>query len=590
MRKNVRFGLVAVVCGLVALLAVCSLVFTGRPSFDDEGYVLVSLRGWMSGHALYDDVFTQYGPGFFVLIGGPLRLLGITTISIEAARVITAVLTLITGASLGFVAARISGSRYAGLFAGIAVSLCSAVGYEAPLHPTHVVQAVMGCTVAAVVLLEERWDSRVAGIAVGVGTALCLLVKVNAGGILLVAVAVGMGLTSRSRAPSMRLLVPVGVLAVVAVIGARSDYPSMFLVLLIAAGLVVVFGASGTGPVGALRPTVATVAAGVTGIAIVVVALATGTSASMLFRGTVVDATRLADAFTLSFEGGRYTLIPLLVIAAAAWFVKRDTSRATTGGVLIALGACAAGVAYNQRFMGGTAHGMNTLVLGAAVSWIIVRDAERRLTSSRLVIAALALLLPLIAYPVAGGQRQAASILFPVIGAIAVVDGGRRLVDAGVIQFERLVPVLFSAAALLVGSVVIIRAQKSRADSVPIPFAGNLARTTERDAKDIVGVVAALEQCGTFYSLPGLNSFYLLANKQPPTWQNAGAWTNLFDADRQSVAVRDLERVSGLCVIRNRELESFWTSGGEQQPGPLRPFLESKTVPVATVGDYEIYR
>ncbi|MBA2608882.1 MAG: hypothetical protein H0U92_08095 [Actinobacteria bacterium] len=590
MRRHVTFGVIASACGLLAVLALASYVFTGRNGFDDEGYILISLRGWTSGHALYSDVYTQYGPAFFVLIGGPLRLLGNSSISIEAARLATLILGLATAGILGFVTARISGSRYAGLFAGVIVASCSAAGLESALHPTHVVQLLIACTVAAVVVLEERPGARSPAIAAGVGIALCLLVKVNAGGVMLAAVAVGAGLTARTRHAAARLVAPVLLIAAVAAVASRSGYSSMFLVLLTAAGLVVLVGVRGTGPGGALEPKVVGTATLFTGIVVVAIALLTGSSLSVLVRGTIIDATRLANAFTVPMAGGRYTAVPLLLIAIAAWFVNRNETSAISGGVLIVMGFSVAAAAYAQRFSIGTIYGVNTLVLGAATSWTVVSRGERRFGSSRLVVTALALLLPLVVYPVAGGQRTAAALLFPVVGAIAVVRGGRLLADAGVMQFERVVPVLFSAAALAVGGVVFIRSAKTRADSVAIPFTGNLARTSPEDARDIVGVVAALDQCHTFYSLPGLASFYLFADKQPPTWQNAGAWTNLFDADRQRRVVGDLERVRGLCVIRNRTEEAFWLSSGKEQAGPLRPFLESKTVPVATVGDYEIYR
>ena len=37
-------------------------------AFDDEGYVMISLSSFVKGHALYDDVFTQYGPFFYALL------------------------------------------------------------------------------------------------------------------------------------------------------------------------------------------------------------------------------------------------------------------------------------------------------------------------------------------------------------------------------------------------------------------------------------------------------------------------------------------------------------------------------------------
>src|SRR5689334_6024374 len=36
-----------------------------RPMSLDEGYLMVTVQGFNSGHALYDTVFTQYGPLYY---------------------------------------------------------------------------------------------------------------------------------------------------------------------------------------------------------------------------------------------------------------------------------------------------------------------------------------------------------------------------------------------------------------------------------------------------------------------------------------------------------------------------------------------
>ncbi|TMA76925.1 MAG: hypothetical protein E6J72_16525, partial [Deltaproteobacteria bacterium] len=44
--------------------------------WDDEGYMLVSLRAYTAGGVLYRDVFTQYGPFYYELVGNVLRTIG----------------------------------------------------------------------------------------------------------------------------------------------------------------------------------------------------------------------------------------------------------------------------------------------------------------------------------------------------------------------------------------------------------------------------------------------------------------------------------------------------------------------------------
>jgi hypothetical protein len=64
-------------CGLLLALAFgafCTL-FSTWASYDDEGYILWTLIHHAQGHRLYDDIFTQYGPAFYLLDAGFRRLL-----------------------------------------------------------------------------------------------------------------------------------------------------------------------------------------------------------------------------------------------------------------------------------------------------------------------------------------------------------------------------------------------------------------------------------------------------------------------------------------------------------------------------------
>ena len=181
-----------------------------------------------------------------------------------------------------------------------------------------------------------------------------------------------------------------------------------------------------------------------------------------------------------------------------------------------------------------------------------------------------------------------------MLGAVAFADAARLIgvtFDATGPQVERAVAVGLVAVAFVASLSGFADAGRARQRTVPLgTIASHGIRTSTTDAADVAGVTAALKQCGSFYGLPGLNTFYLTTGIKPPTWQNTGTWMTLFDATRQAKVVRDLKQVDGLCVLRNREIEKFWTSRGHEIRGPLRPYLESFTTLVAKVDDYEIYR
>ena len=68
------FAFIALAAVLVA--AGTWLLFTTFMVYDDEGYVLYSLRTYGEHGRLYDSVFSQYGPFFFAFYDGLHRVLG----------------------------------------------------------------------------------------------------------------------------------------------------------------------------------------------------------------------------------------------------------------------------------------------------------------------------------------------------------------------------------------------------------------------------------------------------------------------------------------------------------------------------------
>ena len=70
---------VAILVGLLASLAdpAYEFIFSDLNLADDEGSVTITLRSFVQGEALYDDVYTQYGPGFYTIVGGAMELLGV---------------------------------------------------------------------------------------------------------------------------------------------------------------------------------------------------------------------------------------------------------------------------------------------------------------------------------------------------------------------------------------------------------------------------------------------------------------------------------------------------------------------------------
>ena len=58
--------------------------FNGFQPYDDEGYILLSLREYARGGVLYDEVYSQYGPAYFELVTSTFAVLTSTGCSTSA--------------------------------------------------------------------------------------------------------------------------------------------------------------------------------------------------------------------------------------------------------------------------------------------------------------------------------------------------------------------------------------------------------------------------------------------------------------------------------------------------------------------------
>ena len=77
---------------LLLLAAGYWMLFSHFAFFDDEGYILLSARSYLEHGHLYTDVYSQYGPSFYVSIDGLHRLTGLAVDNF--ARLLTLVLWL----------------------------------------------------------------------------------------------------------------------------------------------------------------------------------------------------------------------------------------------------------------------------------------------------------------------------------------------------------------------------------------------------------------------------------------------------------------------------------------------------------------
>ena len=146
---------------------------------------------------------------------------------------------------------------------------------------------------------------------------------------------------------------------------------------------------------------------------------------------------------------------------------------------------------------------------------------------ARLLLPPLAVLQALHAFPVAGSQVFWSALLLIPVGALCIANGVRWIAFSLGGQSARRAPFAIGAIAATVAMVVLVSIQlKQGLDQVRAAYGGSVSlglpgaedvRVSPEKAANYQAIVAAIdENCESFVTLPGMNSFYLWTQQEPP--------------------------------------------------------------------------
>lgn len=610
------------VAAFAAVTAVTYLIahprmFSGFMAYDDEGYMLTALKGFAKHGHLYDEVFTQYGPFYYEAWGGLFSLFGIP-FTHDGGRAVTMVVWIVTSLALGVATMRIAGSLLLGL--GTQMLVFSALGVLAnePMHPGGMICLLLAAIVAISCLVRDR-VSPLALAALGGAVAALILVKVNVGFFALASVVLACAV-SYPAITDRRWLRPLVELAFVAMpflllAGKFSEgWPRRYAIHVAIAALALVLalrarrsGRRPTEELGWLLGGFLTVA-----VASLLVILVTGTSVSGLVEGVLLQPLRQSDAFTipLTLDKRLYSLDLIALGAAVAyWYVSRyrqgepgaawlaTTSMFSIGvGLLMALSVAGKGLPFDA----GSLAGYQFSMLGFCwVALITPTPSGRRANVSfaLLLLPLLAVPQALHAFPVAGSQTLFATFLLIPVGAVCIANGVRGLVAALPDGAERRALLGVAAAGIVVFGYLVanttlrepLRANEAAYDggiSLGLPGAESV-RLSPPEVHLYREISKEIDRrCSGLIMLPGMDSFYIWTEQEPPTGYTATAWRTLFDDTHQRQVVADIAPIKGLCLLRNLPIAAGWGEG----TGPLVSYLDHGFTPVAKFGDYELLK
>ena len=585
---------------------------------DDEGYVIVSLQLFNDGGSLYDEVYSQYGPGFFALVGGLVELAGVPLDS-EGARFFNLAVWLASSLGAGLVILRATRNLAISLVGLLLTFFVLSVAANEPLHPGATIALLLvAMTAAAVVVASGR--PRLGLTALGALAVALVSIKVNVGGFAIAALAWALV----ASLPALRRLRPLLVAVAVAFVAVPwaltsdllGDVSTQRYATLVSSGalaLVLVSRPLAEGSLPRVHDLVWLVG-GAAAVLLLVLAvpIIQGSSPEQLIDGWLV---RPAETPERQFAAASFPLFTYLwsflgiaaaLIAATALASRRRLGRrgtAALGALRIAFGLIV-WLSLTGPLLGLAPELTKPILVAVPFVWVVALAPEGAPLSNRFarcLIAGLAVLQALHAFPVGGSQLAWSHFLLAIIAALLIADGIHQLRALGPLRGERGPSWSHAGSAAVVVTAIWFclgpladyanRIRDAYSAGVSPGLAGTeRLRIASGLAAELRGVTETLQnRCRTFISLPGLNSFYLFAGLKPPTVLS-GPWPHFLSADEQQRIVDRVDDSDGLCVVLRPAGAAFWASlSGYAIPElPLVRFIEQEFEPIAARGGYVV--
>lgn len=607
---------------LAATIAAYLAIFTGFAGYDDEGTLLVTLKAFVNGHALYRDIYTEYGPFYYELFGGFFSLTGLA-VTTDASREIVIAVWVGTSLLLGLATQRLTGRLVLGVTGMIVAFAALLVLVNEPMHP----QGLCVLLLAAFSLIAVLGPPRrvvLAGGACGALLAALVMTKINLGAFSIAAVVLAavFALEPLRRRRWVRWPVVLAFLAMPLFVlqrDLRESWVRDLLLLEVLAALAIVIAAHTPRPGRweggeALTRWLLAAAAGfaVAFVAILGIVLITGPSLADVYDGIISEALRVRDVLILPFP-----LTPaaadwaLVSVGVAALVVKLRSGGEGEPSVWPGLLRAAAGLVIWFSIARIAPIGLNPSpgnpdAVPMVLAWVaavppagVEESSYRRFL--RILLPALAVAETLQVYPVAGSQIGIGSIGFVLVGALCLGDAITCLqawsAARGTVALERLGAAVSIVALIVAGlfaldaiarpaasNLVVYRDQQALA----IPGAGNL-HLAQENVETYEGLVelAKEHRCTTLIGYPSLNSLYLWTSIEAPLPTAPGAWSKSLDAERQQRIVDEMRASPRPCAIRSDSRAEGWQHGEPPAQLPLVRYIFNDFRFVAQAGDFE---
>lgn len=591
-----KTGFVLAAACLVAGLAAIGywMLFSNLALYDDEGYILISAREYFAHGGLYEFVYSQYGPAFFVLADGFQHLTG-SPLDHTSARLLTLGLWLGAAGCCAALVQRQTASRRLAGFTLTATFLYLYFITDEPFHPGSLIIFVLALSLwATTELIGRNRLGAAAAVAGGTG-ALLILTKINVGVFYLA----GIGAWAVLHAVSDRMRHVAGILiGVMLVLLAAAlmhtlwhePWVQVYLVLFAVGAITLVMALRPAAMLKATHAALFIAVGGGTAFLILGAVWLRGTSLTGLVNGVLLGPLRHPGSYSypVDWRPGSLTLAGLsLLLAVAHPWIRRRFSDDSADRLVIMLRWVQA-----VALLVGIALLMDFRAVGAIFSyvapliWIWVIPLQGAPTSRpnqacRGLLACVLLLQYLHAYPIGGSQESCATFLFiPLVSlGLGEIRSWNPVRQTGGIALQRgwlvLASVMLFVVVLKAGWTAVTVHQRYAARSdLGLPGAEKLHLTESLGSAYRLLSLNAAAHGDQLFSLPGMFSFNLWTDLPTPTRKNTTLWFTLLNDEEQSAIIQAIERSPRPCLIVQDSLVQLMHAGNVPIRGILCDFLQ----------------
>ena len=592
-----------VVSGCFALLTMLAGIgayykmFTGFGAWDDEGTLMVSVKQYLGGLKLYQQIISSYGPVYYIY-NWLVRSITATQVTHNVVGFSSILPWLLSALACAFLVLRETRSLLLSCVTHIAVfSLLSFFANE-PGHPQELcILLLTFLVVCGFAVASPRW--RRWGIAsIGVLTAALLLVKINIGIFMMLAVSLALLAYSPKRVWARVLLFVAGtgsiVLPVVLMKAHVHSPQTQFYIFVVEASLIAMLMAmfQFKAPEQSLSLTdivIATASFIVTVAGVLLILLLHGISMNSIFYSLVLSNFKVSVSSGFWYMplllGWKFVAWAIVGLSCALLFVwKRfheDESlwESQIAWLKISVALISATAVLLLKY--------SLFPVVAPFVWLVLYDPSQPETQlsrfPRTLLCSAAVFQTLYAYPIAGSQKDFIQVLMVPVIMIWIGDFflWRERSDRKPFLSRSFIhaTALILLASIPLAYLGIDYHQRRFYNSIPSLGIGGADRIhlPAKRIRDYHWLVENLKaNCDVFVGLPEIPSLHIWTSKDSVAGLYLDAWILSATKAQQTAAIRELSSHPSACAVYNPDLVAFWNRGKQDVTQlPLVHYIET---------------